>query len=51
MTGFGGWNMPVQYAGITAEHQMVRQQAGMFDISHMGKFALRGENLPSTASS
>jgi aminomethyltransferase len=47
MTGFGGWNMPVQYAGITAEHQTVRQQAGMFDISHMGKFALRGVNLRS----
>jgi aminomethyltransferase len=45
MTGFGGWDMPVQYAGITAEHQAVRHQAGMFDISHMGKFYLRGTNL------
>jgi aminomethyltransferase len=45
MTGFGGWDMPVQYAGITAEHQAVRQQAGMFDISHMGKFYLRGPSL------
>jgi len=45
MMGFGGWEMPVQYAGITVEHQAVRQRAGMFDISHMGKFALRSNNL------
>ncbi|PZD72045.1 Aminomethyltransferase [Acaryochloris thomasi RCC1774] len=45
MMGFGGWDMPVQYQGITAEHQNVRQQAGMFDISHMGKFLLKGKNL------
>lgn len=37
--------MPVQYSGITAEHQAVRQRVGMFDISHMGKFSLQGENL------
>lgn len=42
---FGGWEMPVQFAGITAEHQAVRQQVGMFDISHMGKFVLRGDCL------
>jgi aminomethyltransferase len=45
LAGFGGWNMPIQYSGITAEHQAVRQQVGMFDISHMGKFALKGKNL------
>jgi aminomethyltransferase len=45
MMGFGGWDMPVQYQGITAEHQSVRQQAGMFDISHMGKFLLQGKAL------
>lgn len=45
MMGFGGWNMPVQYQGITAEHQSVRQKVGMFDISHMGKFLLEGPNL------
>ena len=45
MVGFGGWEMPVQYQGITAEHKAVRQQAGMFDISHMGKFALQGPQL------
>jgi aminomethyltransferase len=42
---FSGWEMPVQYSGITKEHEAVRQQAGLFDISHMGKFWLRGKNL------
>lgn len=45
MMGFGGWNMPVQYQGIKAEHESVRQRAGMFDISHMGKFLLQGQEL------
>lgn len=45
MTGFGGWEMPVQYTGIGLEHRAVRQSAGMFDISHMGKFALRSPRL------
>ncbi|MEA5576789.1 glycine cleavage system aminomethyltransferase GcvT [Anabaena sp. UHCC 0451] len=44
-TSFGGWQMPVQYSGITHEHQAVRNAAGMFDISHMGKFTLQGKNL------
>ncbi|MCF4968376.1 glycine cleavage system aminomethyltransferase GcvT [Nostoc sp. CMAA1605] len=44
-TSFGGWEMPVQYSGITREHEAVRQAAGMFDISHMGKFTLQGKNL------
>lgn len=42
---FGGWEMPVQYSSITQEHQAVRNAAGMFDISHMGKFTLQGKNL------
>ncbi|MBF2079048.1 MAG: glycine cleavage system aminomethyltransferase GcvT [Synechococcales cyanobacterium T60_A2020_003] len=42
---FGGWEMPVQYTGITQEHQAVRQAVGVFDISHMGKFELLGEDL------
>lgn len=42
MTEFSGWEMPVQYKGIKPEHQAVRTAAGMFDISHMGKFALSG---------
>ena len=45
MTGFSGWEMPVQYSGITQEHQAVRSTAGMFDISHMGKFSLIGDRL------
>jgi len=44
-TNFGGWEMPVQYSGITREHEAVRNAAGMFDISHMGKFSLEGKNL------
>jgi aminomethyltransferase len=44
-TSFGGWEMPVQFSGITSEHQAVRNTAGMFDISHMGKFTYRGKNL------
>lgn len=44
-TSFGGWEMPVQYSSITQEHQAVRNTAGMFDISHMGKFTLKGQNL------
>ncbi len=41
---FGGWQMPVQYSGILAEHQAVRSSVGMFDVSHMGKFAIKGKN-------
>ncbi|MBD2022260.1 glycine cleavage system aminomethyltransferase GcvT [Leptolyngbya sp. FACHB-36] len=45
MTAFSGWEMPVQYSSISREHQAVRSTAGMFDISHMGKFALTGNVL------
>ncbi len=44
-TSFGGWEMPVQFAGISKEHEAVRNAAGMFDISHMGKFTLQGKHL------
>lgn len=44
-TSFGGWDMPVQFSGITTEHQAVRNATGMFDISHMGKFLFQGKNL------
>ncbi|NJM18719.1 MAG: glycine cleavage system aminomethyltransferase GcvT [Richelia sp. RM2_1_2] len=44
-TSFGGWEMPLSFSGITAEHEAVRNGAGMFDISHMGKFTLQGKNL------
>ena len=45
LTSFGGWEMPVQFSGIGKEHEAVRTNAGMFDISHMGKFTLQGKNL------
>ena len=45
LTAFSGWEMPVQFSGITTEHEAVRTSAGMFDISHMGKFALKGRQL------
>lgn len=45
LTSFGGWEMPVQFVGITQEHEAVRNAAGMFDISHMGKFTLQGKDL------
>ena len=40
LVDFGGWHMPVQYAGILDEHKAVREAAGVFDISHMGEFFL-----------
>ena len=39
---FGGWEMPVQYEGIIAEHRQVRESVGLFDVSHMGEVRLRG---------
>ena len=39
---FAGWEMPVQYEGILAEHVMVRSRAGLFDVSHMGQVEVRG---------
>ena len=42
MVDFGGWDMPVEYAGITAEHMAVRTGVGVFDVSHMGDIQLRG---------
>lgn len=39
---FGGWNMPVQYRSILEEHMAVRQAAGLFDVSHMGEFHVKG---------
>lgn len=45
MTDFAGWEMALQYQGVKAEHQAVRQRAGMFDISHMGKFRLVGDRV------
>ncbi len=42
MIPFAGWDMPVQYAGITQEHNAVRTAAGLFDLSHMGELWVRG---------
>ena len=42
MAPFGGFDMPIQYTGIVAEHMAVREGAGVFDVSHMGEFRLRG---------
>ena len=42
MVPFGGWDMPVQYTGIIEEHRCVRVAVGLFDISHMGEFEVRG---------
>jgi aminomethyltransferase len=43
MVPFAGYNMPVQYAGVKAEHETVRNAVGVFDVSHMGEFFLSGE--------
>lgn len=47
-TAFSGWEMPVQFSGLKLEHQAVRSEAGMFDISHMGKFIFTGDRLIDT---
>ena len=44
MAEFAGYNMPISYTSINEEHQTVRQNAGVFDVSHMGEFILKGEN-------
>ena len=42
MVDFGGWEMPVEYSGLIAEHMAVRTGVGLFDVSHMGEIQLRG---------
>src|SRR5213596_99963 len=44
MVSFGGWEMPVEYSGITAEHMAVRTRAGLFDVSHMGEIEIAGKD-------
>lgn len=44
MVDYAGWQMPVQYAGIVAEHEAVRRQAGLFDVSHMGELMVSGDD-------
>ncbi|MCM2302877.1 MAG: glycine cleavage system aminomethyltransferase GcvT [Flavobacteriaceae bacterium] len=43
MVPFAGYNMPVQYEGVNIEHETVRNSVGVFDVSHMGEFLLKGE--------
>jgi aminomethyltransferase len=47
MVEFAGWEMPVQYGGILEEHRAVRENCGIFDISHMGEFLTRGREAAS----
>ena len=42
MSPFGGFDMPIEYEGIVAEHEAVRSRAGMFDVSHMGEVIISG---------
>src|SRR4029453_2282128 len=44
MVPFGGWDMPGEYSGISAEHMAVRERAGIFDVSHMGQIEIAGKN-------
>lgn len=44
MVPFAGYNMPVQYEGVTAEHETVRKSVGVFDVSHMGEFLIDSPN-------
>ena len=44
MVPFAGWEMPVQYEGVIPEHRAVRNDAGVFDVSHMGQFHVEGPN-------
>ncbi len=45
MTAFSGWEMPVQFTGLKQEHAAIRNGVGMFDISHMGKFVMQGQQV------
>src|SRR5262249_42744316 len=44
MVPFSGWDMPVEYSGIVAEHTAVRERAGLFDVSHMGEIEVAGKD-------
>src|SRR5215207_6941481 len=44
MIPYAGWEMPVEYSGITNEHLAVRTRAGVFDVSHMGQIEIAGKN-------
>ncbi|CAN5766494.1 hypothetical protein BH18ACT15_BH18ACT15_11550 [soil metagenome] len=42
LVDFAGWEMPIQYSGVVAEHRAVREDVGVFDVSHLGKLRLAG---------
>src|SRR5215218_7593566 len=44
MVPYAGWDMPVEYSGITDEHMAVRTRAGLFDVSHMGQIEIAGKD-------
>ncbi len=44
MLPFAGYNMPILYEGVNAEHEVVRNGVGVFDVSHIGEFLLTGPN-------
>src|SRR3954463_2709462 len=44
MVPFGGWDMPVEYSGLSNEHAAVRHRAGLFDVSHMGEIEIAGKD-------
>lgn len=46
LTEFGGWDMPLQYTGVIAEHNAVRTSVGVFDVSHLGKLRVSGSGAP-----
>jgi aminomethyltransferase len=49
MVDFAGWDMPVQYAGVVPEHEAVRHDVGLFDVSHMGEIEFKGPNALASA--
>jgi aminomethyltransferase len=51
MVDFAGWEMPVQYTSVIAEHEAVRNAAGLFDVSHMGEVEFRGRGALASANS
>src|SRR5262245_17814061 len=44
MVPFAGWDMPVEYSGLAAEHLAVRERVGLFDVSHMGEIEVAGKD-------
>src|SRR6266850_1010240 len=44
MVPFAGWDMPLEYGGVTDEHMAVRTSAGLFDVSHMGEIEIAGKD-------